>query len=103
MKLLATIGGDRKSEGSMHHSVSLRPAPNQERQPANREGLNNTSHVMTEALGMARIHIGSATWIKLVGFNLHLVLYVEQGGEIQNYTLQRVLKIYILDSVYLFL
>lgn len=50
---------------------------------------------MTEALGMARIHIGSATWIKLVGFNLHLVLYVEQGGEIQNYTLQRVLKIYI--------
>lgn len=32
--------------------------------------------------------------MKLVGFNLHLLLYVEQGGEIK--------KIYILDSVYLF-
>lgn len=39
---------------------------------------------MTEALGMARIHIGSATQIKLVGFNLHLLLYVEQSGEIQK-------------------
>lgn len=45
---------------------------------------------------MARIHVGSATYIKLVGFNIHLLLYVKQGGEIPN------IYIYIGLSLFLF-
>lgn len=76
--LLVVIGGDRESEGSMHHKASTRLQVSQDWQSESREGLPNTSHVMTAASGTERIHIGCEIWIRPVGFHLYLLLSTEQ-------------------------
>ena len=80
--LLVVIGGDRESEGSMHHEASTQLGVSQEWQSESRAGLSNTSHVMTAAPGTAQIHIGCETWIRPVGFHLYLLLSTEHrvGG-----------------------
>lgn len=78
MGLLVVIGGDRKSEDSMHHKASTQLWVSQEWQSESREGLTNTSHVMTAAPGTAQIHIGCEIWIRLVGFHLYLLLSTDQ-------------------------
>ncbi len=76
--LLVVIGGDRESEGSMHHKASTRLEVSQGWQSESREGLANTSHVMTAASGTARVHIGCEIWIRPVGFHLYLLLSTER-------------------------
>lgn len=77
-RLLVVIGGDRKSEGSRHHKASMQLGVSQEWQSETREGLSNTSHVMTAAPGTTQLHIGCEIWIRPLGFHLYLLLSTAQ-------------------------